>query len=95
MSSRCQLTLLTLIAFGVAWSRDWTITTLLAGMWITCEVIVVALVLCVRFLILRQQQDGQERNQGTKWFAKFNRPQQTIELTTEDVARLQSVNHNV
>jgi hypothetical protein len=26
-SSRCQLTLLTLFAFGVAWSRDWTMTS--------------------------------------------------------------------
>jgi hypothetical protein len=70
-------------------------TTLLAGMWITCEVIVVALVLCVRFLILRLQQDGHGRNQGTTWLAKFNRPQQTIELTPEEVARLRSVNNNV
>jgi hypothetical protein len=27
MRSRCQLTLLTLITFGVAWSRDWTMTS--------------------------------------------------------------------
>jgi hypothetical protein len=27
MRSRCQLTLLTLFAFGVAWSRDWTMTS--------------------------------------------------------------------